>query len=192
MGRPCCNVFRCRNPLANNRQRFCQHHLDEGLNDICAVESCNAPVITGHKACGHPAHQEMEKLYNEKMCANFQAVQRLQWLGAAQPNDAMLTDQLADALDLEFRDEWYKVDPGSKSVQLFAIHNPSSTGKSDLQCSNTCDGKSDLGNRKLRAKFGRSRTHNEQIVVRPCGIIVACATMVGAEAVSNVLVCAFF
>jgi hypothetical protein len=92
----------------------------------------------------------------------------------------MLADQLVDALDLEFRDEWYKVDPGSKSIQLFAIHNPSSTGESDL------------GNHKLRAKFGHSRTHNEQIVVRPCGIIVARATMVGAEAVSNVLVCAFF
>jgi len=104
----------------------------------------------------------------------------------------MLADQLVDALDLEFRDEWYKVNPGSKSVQLFAIHNPSSTGESDLQRSNTCDGKSDLGNRKLRAKFSRSRTDNEQIVVRPCGIIVARATMVGAEAVPNVLVCAFF
>jgi hypothetical protein len=41
---------------------------------------------------------------------------------------------------------------------------------------------------KLRAQFGRKRTHNEQIIVAPCGIILARETFYGAEAVSTVVV----
>lgn len=48
--------------------------------------------------------------------------------------------------------------------------------------------KSTEGNRRLKARFGRRRTHNEQTLVRPCGVIFARATFYGAEAVSNFLV----
>jgi hypothetical protein len=54
-----------------------------------------------------------------------------------------------------------------------------------------CPSKSNVGNRVFKAQFGRRRTHNEQTLVRPCGIIYARATMFGAEAVSNFLVCHF-
>jgi hypothetical protein len=40
--------------------------------------------------------------------------------------------------------------------------------------------------------LGRQRTHNEQTLIRPCGVIHARATMYGAEAVSNVLVSSSF
>ena len=42
--------------------------------------------------------------------------------------------------------------------------------------------------KKIRAQFGRKRTHNEQIMVAPCGMIIARATFFGAEAVSTVVV----
>ena len=35
MGRPCCGVFRCTEPLQNNRHRFCKTHFDN--HDICAI-----------------------------------------------------------------------------------------------------------------------------------------------------------
>ncbi|KAK7683616.1 hypothetical protein QCA50_013454 [Cerrena zonata] len=41
--------------------------------------------------------------------------------------------------------------------------------------------------RKLKASFGRHRTHNEQIIARPCGIILSRATFYGSEAISSVL-----
>jgi len=44
------------------------------------------------------------------------------------------------------------------------------------------------GRNKLRAQFGRKRTHNEQIIVAPCGIILARETFYGAEAVPTVVV----
>ncbi|KZO91312.1 hypothetical protein CALVIDRAFT_521789 [Calocera viscosa TUFC12733] len=40
----------------------------------------------------------------------------------------------------------------------------------------------------LRARFGRRRTHNEQLIVRPCGIIVARGTFYGAEVLGSVVV----
>lgn len=58
----------------------------------------------------------------------------------------------------------------------------------DIAVSDPCPSKAATGNRVLKAQFGRRRTHNEQTLVRPCGIIYARATMFGAEAVSNFLV----
>lgn len=49
--------------------------------------------------------------------------------------------------------------------------------------------KSDEGNRKPKAQFGRRQTHNEQLVVCCCGIIAARTTMFRAEATSGVKVC---
>jgi hypothetical protein len=42
--------------------------------------------------------------------------------------------------------------------------------------------------KKVRAQFGRKRSHNEQIFVTPCGEIVARETFYGTEAVSSVVV----
>lgn len=49
-----------------------------------------------------------------------------------------------------------------------------------------CDEKSEAGNRTLKAYFGRRRTHNEQLIVRTCGVIISRATLYGSEAVSGV------
>ena len=48
--------------------------------------------------------------------------------------------------------------------------------------------KSDAGNTAPKARFARRRTHNEQLVVSCCGIIIARGTMFGAEAISGVKV----
>jgi hypothetical protein len=42
---------------------------------------------------------------------------------------------------------------------------------------------------KIRAKFTRDRTHNEQVITSPCGIIIARETFYGAEGVASVVVC---
>lgn len=44
--------------------------------------------------------------------------------------------------------------------------------------------------KKICAQFGRSRTHNEQILVAPCGIIIARETFYHAESITAVVVCA--
>lgn len=45
--------------------------------------------------------------------------------------------------------------------------------------------KSDKGNAAPRARFGRRRTHNEQLCVATCGVITGRATFYGSEAVSG-------
>jgi hypothetical protein len=42
--------------------------------------------------------------------------------------------------------------------------------------------------RRLKAMFGRRRTHNEQLIVAPCGMIIARQTFFGAEGVASVVV----
>lgn len=39
-----------------------------------------------------------------------------------------------------------------------------------------CDDKPEEGNRKVRARLGRRWTHNEQLCVATCGVILGCAT----------------
>ena len=48
-----------------------------------------------------------------------------------------------------------------------------------------CKGKSDTGNLKPRARFGWRRTHNEQLCVATCGVMVARATFYGSEALNG-------
>lgn len=42
--------------------------------------------------------------------------------------------------------------------------------------------------RKVHAKFTCSRTHNEQLAVAPCGMILGWDTMFGAEGIASVAV----
>jgi hypothetical protein len=48
--------------------------------------------------------------------------------------------------------------------------------------------KSDAGNRVPKARFARRRTHNEQLIMSCCGVVLARGTMFGAEAISGVKV----
>jgi len=53
---------------------------------------------------------------------------------------------------------------------------------------NECEDKSPDGNTKPRVRFNRRRTHNEQLCVTTCGVILGRATFFGSEAVSSVVV----
>ncbi|KAG2074202.1 hypothetical protein BDR04DRAFT_1151294 [Suillus decipiens] len=41
--------------------------------------------------------------------------------------------------------------------------------------------------RKLHAKFGHNHTHNEQLIITPCGIILAYEMFYGAEGVTSIV-----
>ncbi|KAF4609858.1 hypothetical protein D9613_010386 [Agrocybe pediades] len=49
-----------------------------------------------------------------------------------------------------------------------------------------CSGKPETGNRQLKTSFSQRRTHNEQFIMRPCGVILSRATLFGSESVSAV------
>jgi CxC6 like cysteine cluster associated with KDZ transposases len=183
LGHVCCGVFRCTRPLIKNSDRFCPAHGN--MNNICAIIDCQQPARRGSKTCTLPEHQAMEQKYYERGQAAFTLTQRLQRHRALH-----LDDTATGPGDVEEEVEWFEVNENHQ-VSIFTADNPGSVGVSDEVAAvmDPCDSKSPTGNRKLKACFGRRRTHNEQTLVRPCGIIVARATFFGAEAVSNVLVC---
>ena len=51
-----------------------------------------------------------------------------------------------------------------------------------------CRGKNKTQTRKLKARFGRNRTHNDELCVYTCGIIAGRAVMFGSEAPNGVRV----
>jgi hypothetical protein len=51
-----------------------------------------------------------------------------------------------------------------------------------------CEGKSGAGNTRPRARFGRRATHNEEICVASCGVMLGRATFFGSEAPNGVKV----
>lgn len=176
IGNRCCQMAHCTIELDNNRHRFCHDHSH--LNGICSIVGCDEPVVSGNKSCAIPEHAEMERLHYERGRAAFTLRDRLQKHRLAHPKDQNT------AID-DDGEEWFETDTGGR-VQVHRDVNPGSIGVDD---SVPCEAaKSDTGNRKFKALFGASRTHNEQILVRPCGVIVSRATFYHAEAVSNVLV----
>jgi hypothetical protein len=199
IGHPCCSTFACPTALACNRHRFCPMHSHLHLQ--CAIVGCSLPVVQLSKAvdgkvtsrnmktCSDPVHQEMERLNAEQSKANFQLSQKLMRQKVSHPTDAMAEKRLLDLVDLEDTEEWFEVDSVDGQVRMFTVNNPGATGELDPSVPQApCPSKSEGGNRKIKAQFGRRRTHNEQLIVRPCGIICSRATFFGAEAVSNVLV----
>ena len=141
----------------------------------------------------------MERLRFEKGKAAFTLKDRLQRHRVSHPNNALSIpgqqDEVEEDDDLEETNTWFESDDNGH-IHVFSDPNPGSVGVSDSDIPSSssppiipCEAvKSNEGNRKMKAQFGRRRTHNEQTMVRPCGIICARATFYGAEAVSNVLV----
>ncbi|KAH9953429.1 hypothetical protein BGW80DRAFT_515685 [Lactifluus volemus] len=52
--------------------------------------------------------------------------------------------------------------------------------------SGICDGKSEMGNYTVKARFGCKRTHNEELCVASCGVILGRATFFGSEGPNGV------
>ena len=141
-------------------------------------------------------HQQIETKHHERSTGSFLYKERLQHAQVSQPLDSLATSHHTLEQDVQEDFETYTVH--GNNVQMHVEKNPGTIGVLDTEMTGTaltatenepCPSKSATGNRPLlKAQFGRRRTHNEQTLVRPCGVIFARATMFGAEAVSNFLV----
>ncbi|KAG2741488.1 hypothetical protein P692DRAFT_201726600 [Suillus brevipes Sb2] len=192
VGRPCCAVLRCTSPLTSNRHRFCLEH--KKLELVCAVEGCGRPVAndskTGksRKACDDPMHVKMEAANTASSRSGKSRTQR--------KKIATLTNAVEhdlgniEILPVQDVDEWFEHDIATGAVRLVQASMTTSTGISDLVPSapesSSCANKD--APTKVKATFRRQRTNNEQLIVRPCGIISGRGTMYHHEAVSNVLI----
>lgn len=144
----------------------------------------------------------MEKQYRDIGTASFTLTERLQRAKATHPQDSLTThtihvhsegDEGIQGNGVEESINSIEIDGASGEVRIVGAKGKVGTvGRADDYTDpqfDECEAKkSTEGNRQLKAQFGRRRTHNEQTLVRPCGIIFARATFYGAEAVSNFLV----
>lgn len=173
VGHPCCAVHNCKTPLDSQRHRFCASHAD--LNSQCAIVGCEQPVTANSQVCADPLHKAVEERHTERGQSRFQLHQKLErarLAGAANP--VPTAEAAADnVIGPEAEETEYVVD---------------AAGHVAPEEAQACSDKPDSGNRRLRAQFGRKRTHNEEIIVAPCGVIIARATFFGAEAVHSVVV----
>ncbi|KAI0310443.1 hypothetical protein OF83DRAFT_1228775 [Amylostereum chailletii] len=123
---------------------------------MCCQRLCDQPVKQGCKTCVNPEYQALEAVAKEGKSAMFQLRHRAQRHGIPLPPDALETS--------------------SSGI------GPNGEDGLDIDQDGLCEGKSPDGNTKLRAHFSRERTHNEQLCVATCGVILGRATFYGSEA----------
>jgi hypothetical protein len=186
---PCCRIHDCHESLPNSKARFCLTHA--ALENECATIGCNNTASPGFKTCSDTTCRELElnRLQPEK--AMFQLKERLAYhrrrvfdnntlamdplLSAAMASSQETGDDEDDAMDFEFEDEMaVEEDPSN-------IPTEACKGKESVQ----------KKGKKAKAFFGRRRTHNEELAVMSCGVIIGRATFYGSEAANGVLVCRF-
>jgi hypothetical protein len=104
IGRPCCGVHNCFEPLLNNNDRFCTVHIPTH-SKICAIVGCSNKVMKDRLTCAILDHQAVKNLRNDRGKARFQLQHRLQRARVSHPNNTVAEDQptseLADADDAE-------------------------------------------------------------------------------------------
>ncbi|KAJ7080155.1 hypothetical protein B0H15DRAFT_787367 [Mycena belliarum] len=166
MGHPCCGVLDCQERLRSVKDKFCLTH--QKLNKQCCITTCRDEVEPGFRTCTNPDHRDIELYHYQLGKAMFQLKNRLQ----LSYNGSTLPDSLPES------------QPAPPSSRL----PPSEDEEIELvlPAAEICDGKPAKGNRTVRARFSRKRTHNEQLSVYSCGITPGRATFFGSEAPNGV------
>lgn len=172
VGHPCCGVHNCSMPLENLKDRFCISHKE--YERKCAVVDCLATIHEEKfQTCSDPVHREYELRVCEQGKAMFQLCDRLRRVRTSQTHDALsaevpIADDESGALEGSGVGDDHEILIDSEG--------------------NECDGKLPTGNRKVKARLGRRRTHNEELCVASCGVILGRTTFFGSESPTNVRV----
>jgi hypothetical protein len=198
LGHPCCaGALDCKIPLANNKAMFCPHH--EYKEEYCAVVSCTQKHVPNFKTCNDKEHRMCEEYYKKMGKAMFQLKSRLERNKTSQPPSSIppnSADQSAKDTTIPLEDSVTESFNESEFMDLKDEHvlvgadggletNP------PLEPTEGCPSKPETGNRKVRALFGRKRTHNEELCVASCGVILGRATFYGSEGANSIRVSLF-
>lgn len=154
----------CKNKLRKVRDRFCPEH-DKTLRNICHAQPCNRPLLPGKITCDDPSHMAVGHEYEERRTAIFALTGYLNPPGSQLSSDPTVhldpqTGELVGLEDIRHIDEAERV---HERVRDGGESNPK-----------VC-----LSNR---------HTHNDQLILCPCGVISARETFYYAESPSAVVV----
>jgi hypothetical protein len=158
MGHTRCIVHDCRLPLMNQTHRFCSHHNNRRY--LCSVYGCDSAADPGFCTCSKQSHRAWE----ETRSALPQLRARYQQAGISEvPRAGNLT-------------------PTHTVAHAVRSDNSSITQE------NLPGSSADENARPIKGSASRKWTHNEQLFVRCCGVIISRATMYGSEGLTGVKV----
>ncbi|KAL0563749.1 hypothetical protein V5O48_018314 [Marasmius crinis-equi] len=166
IGHLCCAAeLDCKNPLPTTKHRFCLEH--DTYTKQCAVTVCKENVQPGFCTCNNPDHKKIEDHLKMRGKAMFQLKRWLEQLHATQTHNT-----LPGNMSEEGHDDIEGVGADNEDI--------------DFDDDSTCDKRSDKGNTQFKARFGQKWTHNEQLCVASCGVILGRATFFGSKAPNGV------
>ena len=164
IGHPRCHAYHCIQRLESPRDRHCLNHRN--LDSQCAVVGCTRPISDGKRTCNTPSHRNHENHRRQQGQALFELKRRLAARSVASHIRSLPSEQpgsMNDGLD----------DPDIQNL----LDDPAVPSNVQAKSKDT--------EKKMKSTLTRKWTHNEQLLVRPCGVIVARATFFEAEAPSN-------
>ncbi|KDQ07661.1 hypothetical protein BOTBODRAFT_48668 [Botryobasidium botryosum FD-172 SS1] len=169
VGHYTCAVKDCKVPLSNIHHRFCQLHFDQ--SSLCCVAGCKAPMASGFMTCPLPEHRQLEAEKEAEAKSLFHRKHQ----------DSLVVPSADGGADMEFLEDVNESEDERDSHRNL----PSGLQPELAPQPPQAKGKQKKGP-KVKTVFTRRSTHNEQLVVRPCGVVVGRATMYYSEAYSNV------
>ncbi|KAH9825081.1 hypothetical protein DFH28DRAFT_942729 [Melampsora americana] len=152
----------CLNSLDNVRSQYCSTHF-QLLHKQCEAQPCTRPVVKGTKTCSLDSHIKAAKDFYQD--GNFQLHPMLNRPGSNLRLDPTVhqneeTAELQDYDDIQHANESDRYDKKGR----------------DGGCSSN----------DSAPKLSRARTHNYQLIVGTCGVILARQTMYNSESPSAV------
>jgi hypothetical protein len=180
--------------------RYCNIHI--AMENKCSILSCSNSAQAGFKTCQQEECRALEDTYDIRKTAMFQLKRRLpnfdeRFLdlnhssGIAQSPPAASADTPPD--DSGFMEQDKSSELSDEELMADETPNPPATqGVTQPPIAITTSTHILTSKPKVvlksRSQFGRRRTHNEQLCVCSCGIIVGRTTFFGSEGIENVLV----
>ncbi|KAJ6448452.1 hypothetical protein C8R45DRAFT_850345 [Mycena sanguinolenta] len=194
IGRPCCSIHDCLEPLPTAKHRYCNSHRQ--FDQQCIVTNCDHNAEPGFRTCSVAEHRSLESYHYLQGKAMFQLKHRLERLKVSQTHNSISTgshvtarDRMAgmtDKQDGELLPDLIDAPTDEEDETEVEGLGPTEDEDVEIDADGICDGKPEPGNRTVRARFGRRRTHNEELCVASCGVILGRATFYGSEAPNGV------
>ena len=138
------------------------------MESICAaVKNCTARATSGFLTCSIPSHRQRELDRRAQGQAFFRLRQRLEGYAAAAAMRTFSSDNAAQEM----------LDDAEIAQEVHTLLQPKPSQKNPPEQMETA-----------KSSLTRRWTFNEQLMVRPCGIILSRATFYEAEGPANALV----
>ncbi|KAH9809233.1 hypothetical protein DFH28DRAFT_905872 [Melampsora americana] len=154
----------CTSSLARVKDRFCPFHQEQ-LGKRCQAQPCGNDAIGDSPTCALKEHIEAHSKFKARVTGNFALTSMLHRPGSNLPSDPTV------------HQHW-------NTAELVNVEEVQQGDEGDRAHEQTRDGGD--GKRSNRVCLSRSRTHNDQLIVGTCGIILARETFFHSESVSAV------